>query len=267
MAGRDGPADAATGQDEAEPARPLVEAAYVRIAPTRRSSPSTWPGSGARAEPAPARQLDASGSALAVYDLMGALIHRGSGSTARPRIEFDGRRRLLLRRDEQRATARGAGNCGTGVAEKTTPARSSSTATASQSAGASGAAGLLVVRAARGALRDSLQGTDSSSMARSGTRGGVHCPAGHGGGCGDAGDDLGDSIYEARVDTFAARSRAWAPTGSRRKLGHEHLSRAERLLNVGGRPLQSRRLSLSTAPPASCIGRSRQRGAQPMWGR
>ncbi|MEO8091836.1 MAG: hypothetical protein ABI726_03885 [bacterium] len=98
------------------------------------------------------------------------------------------------------ATVRIEGNCGVGVAENMMSGTVIVDGDASQSAGASGRGGLLVVKGGASARCGiSMKGVDIV----------VHGSIGHAGAflaqkgalvvCGDAGDGLGDSIYETRV--------------------------------------------------------------------
>jgi len=98
------------------------------------------------------------------------------------------------------ATVRVRGNCGVGVAENMMSGLVVVDGDASQSAGATGRGGTLVIRGSASARCGiSMKGIDIV----------VHGSIGHAGAflaqkgslvvCGDAGRDLGDSIYEARV--------------------------------------------------------------------
>ena len=132
------------------------------------------------------------------------------------------------------ATVRVHGNAGTGSRGEHDVRHVVVDGNASQSAGATAHGGLLVVHgdaAARCGI--SMKGVDivvggsvghlSAFMAQTG------CLVV----CGDAGDALGDSIYEAR-STSAARSRGSAPTASRRRCAPSTSSRLRGLLDRAG---------------------------------
>lgn len=98
------------------------------------------------------------------------------------------------------AAVRVCGNCGTGVAENMMSGAVAVDGSASQSAGASGRGGLLVITgdaAARCGI--AMKGIDIAVRGSIGQMGAFMAQRGRLVVCGDAGAGLGDSIYEARV--------------------------------------------------------------------
>ena len=123
-----------------------------------------------------------------------------AGLDAEIEVEIDGHTGYYCAGMNQHATVRVAGNCGVGVAENIMSGQVIVAGDTSQSAGATGRGGLLVIKGSASARCGiSMKGVDIV----------VHGSIGHVGGfmaqkgalvvCGDAGDDLGDSIYEAHV--------------------------------------------------------------------
>ena len=115
-------------------------------------------------------------------------------------VEIDGHVGYYCAGMNKLATVRVLGNCGPGVAENIMSGEVVVSGDASQSAAASGRGGLVVIRGSASARCGiSMKGVDvvvhesvghvAAFMAQKGTL--VVC--------GDAGDGLGDSIYEARV--------------------------------------------------------------------
>ena len=122
------------------------------------------------------------------------------GLDAEIEVEVDGHVGYYCAGMNKLATVRVHGNAGVGVAENIMSGQVIVEGDCSQSAGATGRGGLLVVRGSASARCGiSMKGVDIV----------VHGSIGHVGGfmaqkgtlvvCGDAGDDLGDSIYETRV--------------------------------------------------------------------
>ncbi len=122
------------------------------------------------------------------------------GLDAELEVEIEGHVGYYCAGMNKLATVRVAGNCGVGVAENIMSGAVIVEGDASQSAGATGRGGLLVIKGSASARCGiSMKGVDIV----------VHGSIGHVGAfmaqrgtlvvCGDAGDDLGDSIYEARV--------------------------------------------------------------------
>jgi glutamate synthase domain-containing protein 3 len=115
-------------------------------------------------------------------------------------VEIDGHVGYYCAGMNKLARVRVAGNCGVGVAENIMSGTVVVDGDASQSAGATGRGGLLVIRGSASARCGiSMKGVDIV----------VHGSIGHVGAfmaqrgtlvvCGDAGPDLGDSIYEAHL--------------------------------------------------------------------
>ena len=122
------------------------------------------------------------------------------GLDAELEVEIDGHVGYYCAGMNKLATVRVEGNAGVGVAENIMSGQVIVAGDTSQSAGATGRGGLLVVKGSASARCGiSMKGVDIV----------VHGSIGHVGAfmaqkgtlvvCGDAGDDLGDSIYEARV--------------------------------------------------------------------
>ncbi len=122
------------------------------------------------------------------------------GLDAELEVEIDGHVGYYCAGMNKLATVRVEGNAGVGVAENIMSGQVIVAGDTSQSAGATGRGGLLVVKGSASARCGiSMKGVDIV----------VHGSIGHVGAfmaqkgtlvvCGDAGDDLGDSIYETRV--------------------------------------------------------------------
>ena len=131
------------------------------------------------------------------------------------------------------ATVRVEGNAGTGVAENIMSGTVVVEGSTSQSAAASGRGGLVVIRGSASARCGiSMKGVEIV----------VHGSIGHVGGfmaqkgalvvCGDAGDDLGDSIYEARVYVRGEGASLGADCVEK-EMRDEHLTQLRELLERG----------------------------------
>jgi methylamine---glutamate N-methyltransferase subunit B len=134
----------------------------------------------------------------------------------------------------KRATVRVRGNAGTGLAENIMSGEVIVDGNASQSAGATGRGGLVVVHGDAGARCGiSMKGVDivvhgsighmSAFMAQRGT---LVC-------CGDAGEALGDSIYEARLYVRGEVTSLGADC-IEKELGDEHVEQLRGLLERAG---------------------------------
>ena len=148
-------------------------------------------------------------------------------------VEIDGHVGYYCAGMNKLATIRVAGNCGVGVAENMMSGRVVVDGDASQSAGATGRGGLLVIKGSAAARCGiSMKGIDII----------VHGSIGHVGAfmaqrgalvvCGDAGEGLGDSIYEAHVYVRGEVAGLGADCVEK-EMRSEHLEELGRLLEVG----------------------------------
>ena len=126
------------------------------------------------------------------------------------------------------------GNAGTGVAENMMSGTVRVTGDASQSAGATGHGGLLVVEGNTSARCGiSMKGID---IVVGGNVGHMSAFMGQAGSlvvCGDAGADLGDSVYEARLYVRGAVASLGADCIEKEMTAH-HLAKLTRLLTAAG---------------------------------
>ncbi len=154
------------------------------------------------------------------------------GLDSEAEVEIDGHVGYYCAGMNKHASVRVRGNAGTGVAENLMSGKVVIDGDASQSAGATGRGGLLVIRGSASARCGiSLKGLEIV----------VHGSIGHAGAfmaqrgtlvvCGDAGDDLGDSIYEARVYVRGEVAGLGADC-IEKELGDEHRAELERLLSA-----------------------------------
>lgn len=131
------------------------------------------------------------------------------------------------------ATVRVAGNCGVGVAENMMSGTVIVDGSSSQSAGATGRGGLLVIKGSASARCGiSMKGIEIV----------VHGSIGHAGAfmaqkgalvvCGDAGEGLGDSIYEAHLYVRGEVAGLGADC-IEKEMRPEHLEEIEHLLEAG----------------------------------
>ncbi len=149
-------------------------------------------------------------------------------------VEIDGHVGYYCAGMNKRATVRVTGNASTGIAENLMSGRVIVEGNASQSAGATGRGGLLVVRGdASSRCGISMKGIDivvggsvghmSAFMAQTGSL--VICE--------DAGDALGDSIYEARL--FVRGSVAGLGADCiEKEMRDEHVAQVAGLLEAAG---------------------------------
>jgi glutamate synthase domain-containing protein 3 len=155
------------------------------------------------------------------------------GLDAELQVEIDGHVGYYCAGMNQLSTVRVHGNCGVGVAENIMSGRVVVDGNASQSAGASGRGGLLVLKGSASARCGiSMKGVDivvhgsvghvSAFMAQKGTL--VIC--------GDAGEHLGDSIYEARVYVRGEVASLGADCVEK-EMRDEHISELAELLDSG----------------------------------
>jgi glutamate synthase domain-containing protein 3 len=159
-------------------------------------------------------------------------------------VEIDGHVGYYCAGMNKLATVRVAGNCGVGVAENMMSGLVVVDGDASQSAGATGRGGLLVIKGSASARCGiSMKGIDIV----------VHGSIGHVGAfmaqkgalvvCGDAGEGLGDSIYEAHVYVRGDVAALGADCVEK-EMRSEHVAELTRLLELGeadARPADFRR--------------------------
>jgi glutamate synthase domain-containing protein 3 len=159
-------------------------------------------------------------------------------------VEIDGHVGYYCAGMNKLATIRVAGNCGVGVAENMMSGLVVVDGDASQSAGATGRGGLLVIKGSASARCGiSMKGIDIV----------VHGSIGHVGAfmaqkgalvvCGDAGEGLGDSIYEAHV-YVRGEVAALGADCMEKEMRSEHVAELTRLLELGeadARPADFRR--------------------------
>jgi glutamate synthase domain-containing protein 3 len=153
-----------------------------------------------------------------------------AGLDAELEVEVDGHAGYYCAGMNKLATVRVAGNAGTGVAENIMSGQVIVAGDTSQSAGATGRGGLLVIKGnASARCGISMKGVDIV----------VHGSIGHAGGflaqkgclvvCGDAGDGLGDSIFEAHVYVRGEVAGLGADC-IEKEMGDEHLTELRELL-------------------------------------
>ena len=115
-------------------------------------------------------------------------------------VEIDGHVGYYCAGMNKLASVRIAGNCGVGVAENMMSGKVVVAGDASQSAGATGRGGLLVIEGSASARCGiSMKGIEIVVHGSIGHAGAFMAQRGNLVVCGDAGEDLGDSIYEARI--------------------------------------------------------------------
>jgi methylamine---glutamate N-methyltransferase subunit B len=148
-------------------------------------------------------------------------------------VELDGHVGYYCAGMNKLATVRVAGNCGVGVAENMMSGLVVVDGDASQSAGATGRGGLLVIKGSASARCGiSMKGIEIV----------VHGSIGHVGAfmaqkgalvvCGDAGEGLGDSIYEAHL-YVRGEVAALGADCVEKEMRSEHLAEVTRLLELG----------------------------------
>ena len=134
----------------------------------------------------------------------------------------------------QQATVRIDGNAGTGVAENMMSGTVRVTGDASQSAGATAHGGLLVIEGNTSARCGiSMKGVDIVVGGNVGHMSAFMGQAGRLVVCGDAGADLGDSIYEARLYVRGTVASLGADC-EEKELRDEHLEELAGLLAMAG---------------------------------
>jgi glutamate synthase domain-containing protein 3 len=132
------------------------------------------------------------------------------------------------------ATVRIHGNCGVGVAENMMSGEVLVEGSASQSAGASGRGGLLVVLGdASARCGISLKGTDIVVRGSVGHMSAFMAQKGSLVVCGDAGEALGDSLYEARLYVRGSVASLGADCVEK-ELSQEHVAELRQLLGRAG---------------------------------
>lgn len=152
------------------------------------------------------------------------------GLDARSEVEIVGHVGYYCAGMNKHAHVRVRGNCGVGVAENMMSGTVVIEGSASQSAAASGRGGLLVIHgdaSARCAI--SLKGTDVVVRGNVGHMSAFLAQMGTLVVCGDAGDSLGDSIYEARLYVRGAAPGLGADC-IQKEMRPEHLEQLRDLL-------------------------------------
>jgi glutamate synthase domain-containing protein 3 len=160
------------------------------------------------------------------------------GVDAEVEVEIEGHVGYYCAGMNKRATVRVHGNAGTGVAENMMSGVVAVEGNASQSAGATGRGGLLVVRgdaAARCGI--SMKGIDIVVGGSVGHMSAFMAQTGCLVVCGDAGDALGDSIYEARLYVRGAVAGLGADCVEK-ELREEHVTQLRGLLAAAGIDLE-----------------------------
>ncbi len=152
------------------------------------------------------------------------------GVDAEHELEIDGHVGYYCAGMNQLATVRVHGNCGVGVAENMMSGTVIVEGSASQSAGATARGGLLVIHgdaSARCAI--SLKGADVVVRGSGGHMSAFMGQKGSLGVCGDAGEALGDSLYEARLYVRGAVAGLGADC-IEKEMRPEHVEQLARLL-------------------------------------
>ena len=141
-------------------------------------------------------------------------------------VDVDGHVGYYCAGMNQQAVVRVHGNCGVGVAENIMSGSVVVEGNASQSAGATGRGGLLVIRGdASSRCGISMKGVDIVVRGSVGHMSAFMAQKGRLLVCGDAGEALGDSIYEARL---YVRRRGRRPRRGLRREGDARRARAPR---------------------------------------
>jgi glutamate synthase domain-containing protein 3 len=134
----------------------------------------------------------------------------------------------------QRATVTVHGSVSTGVAENMMSGTVRVTGDASQSAGATGRGGLLVVEgSASMRCGISMKGIDIVVGGHIGPMSAFMAQAGRLVVCGDAGDGLGDSLYEARL-YVRGRVGSLGADCVKKPMCEQHLAEVKQLLDAAG---------------------------------
>jgi methylamine---glutamate N-methyltransferase subunit B len=159
-------------------------------------------------------------------------------------VEIDGHVGYYCAGMNKLATVRVAGNCGVGVAENMMSGLVVVDGDASQSAGATGRGGLLVIKGSASARCGiSMKGIDIVLHGSIGHVGAFMAQKGALVVCGDAGEGLGDSIYEAHV-YVRGEVAALGADCMEKEMRSEHVAELTRLLELGeaeARPADFRR--------------------------
>lgn len=134
----------------------------------------------------------------------------------------------------QKATVRVNGNVGPGAAENMMSGKVVVEGDASQYAGATGHGGLLVIKGnASSRCGISMKGIDIVVGGNVGHMSAFMAQAGHLVICGDAGDALGDSIYEAKLFVRGSVKSLGADC-EEKEMRPEHLTKLKELLDEAG---------------------------------
>jgi methylamine---glutamate N-methyltransferase subunit B len=149
-------------------------------------------------------------------------------------IEIEGHAGYYCAGMNQKATVIVHGNVGTGVAENMMSGMVRVNGNASQSAGATAHGGLLVVEGdASARCGISMKGIDIVVKGSVGHMSAFMAQTGNLVVCGDAGDALGDSIYEARL-FVRGKVKGLGTDCVEKEMLPEHLKRLEMLLKRAG---------------------------------
>ena len=152
------------------------------------------------------------------------------GLDADVEVEIDGHAGYYCAGMNKRATVRVHGNVSTGVAENLMSGKVIVAGSASQSAGATGRGGLLVVHGdASARCGISMKGIDIVVRGNVGHLSAFMAQTGRLLVCGDAGEALGDSIYEARL-YVAGIVRGLGADCVEKEVREEHLAEIRELL-------------------------------------
>jgi methylamine---glutamate N-methyltransferase subunit B len=149
-------------------------------------------------------------------------------------VEIDGHAGYYCAGMNKQATVHVHGNCGVGVAENIMSGTVVVDGNASQSAGATGRGGLLVVRGSASARCGiSMKGVDIVVQGSVGHMSAFMAQKGCLVVCGDAGDALGDSIYEAHLYVRGAVASLGSDCVEKEMRDH-HLAELGALLDSAG---------------------------------
>lgn len=156
------------------------------------------------------------------------------GLDAEVEVEIDGHVGYYCAGMNKRATVRVHGHAGVGVAENMMSGHVVVEGDSSQSAGATGRGGLLAIRGdASARCGISMKGIDIVVGGSIGHMGAFMAQRGRLVVCGDAGEALGDSIYEARLYVRGEVTSLGADC-IEKELGDEHVAELEELLAKAG---------------------------------
>ena len=156
------------------------------------------------------------------------------GIDAEIEVEIEGHVGYYCAGMNKRATVRVHGNAGPGIAENVMSGLVVVDGNASQSAGATGRGGLLVIRGdASARCGISMKGIDIVVGGSVGHMSAFMAQTGCLVVCGDAGEALGDSIYEARL-YVRGRVAGLGADCVEKELGDEHAAQLAGLLDAAG---------------------------------